>query len=122
MTIRYTPAARADLCAVRDWIVNEFCDDQIANASVIDIIQGIAVLKRNPDLARPLKAKIKRDAGYEYILCGKRSIAILRIEDNLASVIRILDTHTDYVRTLFGPPTRSPRNATRHPRGPSRRP
>ena len=35
-------------------------------------------------------------------LRGKYSIAILRIEADLASVIRILDTRTDYIRTIFG--------------------
>ena len=43
-----------------------------------------------------------RKTDYKYILCGKYSIAILRVEADLASVIRILDTRTDYIRTIFG--------------------
>ena len=102
MTIRYTPAARDDLRAVKAWIIGEFGDAAVADKAVVDIIKGIAVLKRNPQLARPLQDKVRRKTDYKYILCGKYSIAILRIEADLASVIRILDTRTDYIRTIFG--------------------
>ena len=102
MTIRYTPAARDDLRAVKAWIIGEFGDAAVADKSVVDIIKGIAVLKRNPQLARPLQDKVHRKTPYKYILCGKYSIAILRIEAELASVIRILDTRADYIRTIFG--------------------
>lgn len=37
---------------------------------------------------------------YNYIFCGRRSI--LRIDACPASVIRILGTRTDYIRTIFG--------------------
>lgn len=102
MTIRYTPAARDDLRAVKAWVIGEFGDAAVADKAVVDIIKGIAVLKRNPQLARPLQDKIHRKTDCKYILCGKRSITILRLDANLASVIRILDTRTDYVRTIFG--------------------
>ena len=102
MTIRYTPAARDDLRAVKAWIIGEFGDAVVADKAVVDIIKGIGVLKRNPQLARPLQDKVHRKTDYKYILCGKRSIAILRIEAATASVIRILDTRTDYITTIFG--------------------
>ena len=102
MTIRYTPAARDDLRAVKAWIIGEFGDAAVADKAVVDIIKGIAVLKRNPQLARPLQDKVHRKTPYKYILCGKYSIAILRVDAELASVIRILDTRTDYIRTIFG--------------------
>ena len=102
MTIRYTPATRDDLRAVKAWIIGEFGDAAVADKAVVDIIKGIAVLKRNPQLARPLQDKVRRKTPYKYILCGKSSIASLRIEADLASVIRILDTRTDYIRTIFG--------------------
>ena len=55
MTIRYTPAARDDLRAVKAWIIGEFGDAVVADKAVVDIIKGIGVLKRNPQLARPLQ-------------------------------------------------------------------
>ena len=101
MRIRYTPAAREDLRATKSWIIGEFGDVAVADKAVTDIIKGIAVIKRNPQLARPLQDKVHRKTAYKYILCGKRSIAILRIEADLASVIRVLDTRTDYVSMIF---------------------
>ena len=53
-------------------------------------------------LRAPLQDKVHRKTDYKYILCGKYSIAILRAEAELAFVIRILDTRTDYIRTIFG--------------------
>ena len=102
MTIRYTPAARDDLRAIKAWIIGEFGDAAVADKAIVGIIKGIAALKRNPQLARPLRDKVHRKTNSKYILCCKRSIAILRIESDLASVIRILDTRTDYISTIFG--------------------
>ena len=65
MTIRYTPAARDDLRAVKAWIIGEFGDAAVADKAVVDIIKGIAVLKRNPQLARPLQDKVHRKTDYK---------------------------------------------------------
>ena len=100
MKLRYSPAARDDLRQLKAYLTTEF-GAVVAAKSVAKIVSEIAALKRHRSLARPLSGKIGRDTPYLYLLCGKHSIAILSENENLYSVVRILDGRTDYAKTAF---------------------
>ncbi len=101
MKIRYSPTARDDLRQLKTYLTAEF-GTAVAAKSVAKIVSDIATLKRHRSLARPLSGKVGRDTPYLYLLCGRYSIAILSEGANLYSVVRILDGHTDYAKTIFG--------------------
>ena len=100
MKIRYAPAAREDLRELRSYLISEF-GASVAASSVGQIVADIAALKRHPALIRPLSDKIGRPSAYSYFLCGRYSIAILAVAENMISVVRILDGRTDYATTVF---------------------
>ena len=101
MKIRYSPAARVDLRELRLYITSEFGAVVAAN-SLGKIVSDISSLKRHPALMRPLSDKIARPSAYSYFFCGKYSIAILSVESDVISVVRVLDGRTDYATTVFG--------------------
>ena len=101
MRIRYSPAAREDLRELHRYLVGEF-GAAVADEAVRKIVIDISMLKRHPGLLRPLADKIGRPTDYQYLLCGKYSIAISLLEPEVISIIRILDGRTDYATTVFG--------------------
>ena len=101
MKIRYSPAARVDLRELRLYITSEF-GAVVAAKSLGKIVSDISSLKRHPALMRPLSDKIARPSAYSYFFCGKYSIAILSVESDVISVVRVLDGRTDYATTVFG--------------------
>ena len=101
MTIRYSPAAREDLRALRRYLADEF-GAAVADRSVRKIVADISLLKLQPNLLRPLADKIGRATNYKYFLCGRYSIAITEHAPRVISVLRILDGRTDYATTIFG--------------------
>lgn len=101
MNVRYSPAARDDLCVLKEYLTLEF-GTSVADKAVASIVADVSSLKRHPHLARRLQDRIGRPCDYLYFLCGRRSVAILLETDECLSVIRILDCRTDYVQTIFG--------------------
>ncbi len=100
MTIRYSPAALADLRTLRDYLTDAF-GTSVAQETLAKILTDIHALETFPALARPLSDKINRPTGYLYLLSGRLSIIILRKSDDTISVIRILDTRSDYISEIF---------------------
>ena len=115
MRIRYSPAAREDLRELRRYLAGEF-GAAVADKSVRQIVTDISALKRHPGLLRPLADKIDRQTDYQYYLCGRYSIAISLLEPQVISVVRILDSRTDYATTVFGEVTTRAREARRRKR------
>lgn len=101
MKIRYSPAARDDLRALKRYLTDEF-GAAVAAKTISKIVSDISSLKRHKHLARPLADKIGRVTDYLYFMCGRYSIAILAEEPDVYSILRILDGRTDYAATIFG--------------------
>ncbi len=100
MIVRYTPAARADIAGIRDYIVNVLQNPIAARNVVVRIIKRCGVLKEQPYCGGALAAKTGRDTDLRYLVCEKH-IAFYRVQEQAVSVIRILDGRTNYIRTLF---------------------
>lgn len=100
MKIRYTPAAVSDLRELRAYLTEEF-DADVASNTLSKIVENISVLKDFPGLMMDLSDKIHRRTKYKYCLCGKLSIAVLSCDSEFISVLRILDTRSDYASVIF---------------------
>ena len=101
MKIRYSPAARDDLCQLKRYLTLEF-GASVASKSIAKIVSDISSLKSHKHLARPLADKVGRATDYLYFLAGRYPVVIISDGDGIYSVIRILDRRTNYVRTIFG--------------------
>ena len=102
MKLRYTPAARADLRAMRDYIAHTLKNQTAAQRFTDRIVKSCARLKDQPRMGAALSEKTGRDTDLRYLACGDQ-IAFYRVEEGnqTVSVIRILDGRTDYMRVIF---------------------
>lgn len=102
MRLRYTPAARADLRAMRDYIAHTLKNPVAARRFTDRIVKSCARLKDHPRMGAGLSEKTGRDTDLRYLVCGDQ-IAFYRVEEGeqMVSIIRILDGRTDYLRVIF---------------------
>ena len=102
MRLRYTPAARADLRAMRDYITHTLKNPSAAQRLTAKIVESCARLKDQPRMGAALSEKAGRDTDLRYLICGDQ-IAFYRVEEGkqTVSIIRILDGRTDYMRVIF---------------------
>ena len=100
MILRYTPRARQDLYEIKNYVKNELANPQAAARIVERILKGCSNLKSNPYLGLDLSSKIGQKTDLRYLILSNY-IAIYRVENNLVSIIRVMDGRTDYLRYLL---------------------
>ena len=100
MILRYTPRARQDLNEIKNYVKNELANPQAAARIVERLLKGCSNLKSNPYLGLDLSSKIGQKTDLRYLILSNY-IAIYRVENNLVSIIRIMDGRTDYLRYLL---------------------
>lgn len=100
MKLRYTPQARIDLQELRQYISVDLCNPSAANHVIANILQSCSNLKNQPLMGIYLKDKIERDTDLQYIISGKH-LVFYRIENEYISIIRILDSRTNYLKVLL---------------------
>ena len=100
MILRYTPRARQDLHEIKDYVKNELVNPQAAARIAERILKGCSNLKSNPNLELDLSSKIEQKTDLRYLILSN-FIAIYRVENNMVSIIRIMDGRTDYLRYLL---------------------
>lgn len=100
MTIRYTPKSLEDLKEIQGYI-EEVLYNQIAAKKIIGkIIKTCTFLKQQPYMGQLLEEKIGCPSEMRYVI-SDRYIIIYKIEKEYISIIRILDTRTNYMNILF---------------------
>ena len=98
MKLRYTPAAIHDLEEIKQYVAETFDSPELAQKAVDKIAASCALLKEQPFLGGELRKKLKRDVEGRYLIREKNMI-IYEVGD-VVSIIRVLDTRTDYIRIL----------------------
>lgn len=101
MILRYTPEAYSDLNEIKRYATEELENPSASDRIISHILECCANLKEHNYMGMSLAAKTGRDTDLRYIICGKH-LAFYRIEFEYISVIRILDTRTNYMREIFG--------------------
>ena len=84
MRLRYTPAARADLRAMRDYIIHTLKNPSAAQRLTAKIVESCARLKDQPRMGAALSEKTGRDTDLRYLVCGDQ-IAFYRVEEGKAN-------------------------------------
>lgn len=101
MRLRYTPQALLDLREIDEYISVELCNPSAANHVISGILESCSKIKDQPGMGISLARKTGRETDLLYIITGMH-IAFYKIEENYISVIRILDSRTDYLHVIFG--------------------
>lgn len=100
MTIKYTPAAIADLQELKDYISKTLHNPKAAQRITKNILDQCSNLKSHPQLGMSLAAKTGVDTDLRYLIC-EHYLTMYREEGDLILIARILDGRTDYMRVLF---------------------
>lgn len=100
MKLRYTPAAILDIQEIRDYIRDVLMNPDAAQNVIKGIADSCGKLKEHPHIGVELRKKLNREIDGYCIITGKY-IVIYEV-DEFVSVLRVLDTRTDYVKALMG--------------------
>ena len=96
--LRYTPAAIQDLDEIEQYIREELCAPDAAKNTIRKIANSCALLRSTPRMGLSLQEKLNREIPQRYIISGNYLI-IYEIDESI-SVLRVLDTRTDYITIL----------------------
>lgn len=99
MKLRYTPAAILDLQEIRDYIRDVLMNPNAAQNVIKSISDSCSRLKDQPYIGVELRKKLNREIEGYCMITGKY-IVIYEV-DEAVSVLRVLDTRTDYVKVLM---------------------
>ena len=98
MKLRYTPAAIHDLDEIEQYIREKLCAPDAAKNTIRKIANACAMLRSSPRMGLSLRGKLNREITQRYIISG--NYLIIYEIDEMISVLRILDTRTDYLTIL----------------------
>ena len=99
MKLRYTPAAIADLEAIKSYIADTLLTPDAAANLMASIAAACALLKDQPSLGPELRHKLHREID-ERFLIHKKYMIVYEVTDTV-SILRVLDTRTDYLNVLL---------------------
>lgn len=99
MKLRYTPAAIADLEEIKSYIADTLLNPDAAFALMTGIAKACSHLKEQPFIGPELRQKLNRDIKGRFLIFRKY-IVIYEVTD-VVSVLRVLDTRTDYLNILL---------------------
>ena len=99
MNVRYTPAARSDLCAVRRYIETELANPTAAIRISSLILSRCASLARHPLIGTALQAHVARETDIRYLTC-ENHLVFYRVETDFVSILRVLHSRQDWLRHL----------------------
>jgi len=99
MKLRYTPAAILDVQEIRDYIQDVLLKLDAAQNVLKNIADSCAKLKNQPYMGVELRKKLGREIDGYCIITGK--YIVIYDVDEAVSILRVLDTRTDYVKVLL---------------------
>ena len=101
MEIYYTPRARNDLVNIKESVIENFDDENLAIEVLKKIIKVVRQLVMFPYLGQELSGITGIYTEYRCLFCEKNYV-FYRVEEERICVIRVLNEKQDYMRILFG--------------------
>ncbi len=99
MKLRYTPAAILDLQEIHDYIRDVLLNRDAARNVLAGIASSCSKLKSQPLMGTELRKKLNREIDGYCIVTGK--YIVIYDVDEAVSILRVLDTRTNYVKVLL---------------------
>ena len=100
MEIYYTPRARNDLVNIKESVIENFDDENLAIEVLKKIIKVVRQLVMFPYLGQELSGITGIYTEYRCLFCEKNYV-FYRVEENRICVIRILNEKQDYTGAYF---------------------
>ena len=102
MGIEYKRTALLDLQQAQDYIANTLKNKPAAQKLVSSVLHDVSLLARNPRMGAALSSRFDVDSDLRFIVVSKQLVFYQIIDDDLISIVRILDGRRDYLSILFG--------------------
>ena len=99
MKLRYTPAAMMDLEEIKSYIADTLLNPDAAASLMAGIAEVCAPLKDQPLPGPELRPKLHREIDERFLIHEKYMIVYEVTE--AVSILRVLDTRTDYLNILL---------------------
>lgn len=97
----YTPKAKEDLLKIKEGIIENFGDEELAVRSMRKLVDKVRILQDFPSMGAELEKMVGIPSEYRYLFC-KPNYVFYRVEDDTVRIIRVLHERQDYMRILFG--------------------
>lgn len=97
----YTPKAKEDLLRIKEGIIENFGDEELAVRSMRKLTDKVKLLQDFPNMGIELEKISGIPSEYRYLFC-KPNYVFYRVEKETVRIIRVLHERQDYMRTLFG--------------------
>ena len=101
MRIEYKRTALLDLQQTQDYIANTLKNRPAAQKLVSSVLHNISLLAHNPRMGTALNSQFDVDPDLRFIVLSKQLVFYQIVDDDLISIVRILDGRRDYLSTLF---------------------
>jgi plasmid stabilization system protein ParE len=98
--IHYSPEARSDLVAIKDYIGVELANPGAADNTLVKITKKIHSLKQFAEIGSPLSSIIDIDSDYHFLVCGNY-LVFYRVVETDIYINRVLYGKSDYLAILF---------------------
>ena len=98
--LRFSPLASKDLNEIKQYIIEDTCDELIADKTLNSILSKALLLENLPLMGNSLKAKIDMATDYRYLVAGSY-LLFYKVEKEFISIYRVIHSRRDFAKVLF---------------------
>ena len=102
MKIVYKHQAVLDIRQTQEYIAETLGNKRAAQKLVASILKAISLLEENPMMGVSMGAKFEIKTSIRFFIVAKQLVFYEISEDNMLSILRVLDGRQDYLAILFG--------------------
>ena len=88
--------------STQEYIAETLGNKRAAQKLVASILKAISLLEENPMMGVSMKAKFEIKTSIRFFVVAKHLVFYEIIEDNMLSILHVLDGRQDYLAILFG--------------------
>ena len=100
--IIYKHQAVLDIRQTQEYIAQTLGNKKAAQKLVASILKAISLLEENPMMGVSMGAKFEIKTSIRFFVVAKHLVFYEISEDNMLSILRVLDGQQDYLAILFG--------------------
>lgn len=102
MKIVYKHQAVLDIRQTQEYIAETLGNKGAAQKLVASILKAISLLEENPMMGVSMGAKFEIKTSIRFFIVAQHLVFYEISEDNMLSILRVLDGRQDYLAILFG--------------------
>ena len=102
MKIVYKHQAVLDIRQTQEYIAETLGNKRAAQKLVASILKAISLLEENPMMGVSMGAKFEIKTSIRFFIVAKHLVFYEISEDNMLSILRVLDERQDYLVLLSG--------------------